>query len=77
MITDIRQQLIASKKKKIVMRKDAVYAVILNVVLFHGMKCNFAQDPRYLRFSVIEDGQTIHYNLRVRLSCMQTLRFEG
>ncbi|KAK7056491.1 hypothetical protein VNI00_003047 [Paramarasmius palmivorus] len=50
---------------RLVMRKEAVYTVILNVTLFHGMRCNIAQDPRYLRFSVIEDGNTTHYNLRL------------
>lgn len=50
-----------------VMRKDAVYAVLLNVTLFRGMSCSIAQDPRYLRFSVLTPGGTTHYNLRVRL----------
>jgi hypothetical protein len=49
-----------------VMRKDAVYAVMLNVTLFRGMSCAIAQDPRYLRFSVLTPSGTIHYNLRVR-----------
>jgi len=49
----------------VVMRKEAVYSVLLNVPLFRGMKCELAQDPRYLRFSVIEGGATTHYNLRV------------
>ncbi len=48
------------------MRKDAVYAVLLNVTLFRGMSCSIAQDPRYLRFSVLAPSGTIHYNLRVR-----------
>ena len=47
------------------MRKEAVYTVILNVSLFKGMKCFLAQDPRYLRFSVLEFGVATHYNLRV------------
>lgn len=47
------------------MRKEAVYTVILNATLFPGMRCSLAQDPRYIRFSVIEDGVTTHYNLRV------------
>ncbi|TFY75289.1 hypothetical protein EWM64_g8724 [Hericium alpestre] len=47
------------------MRKEAVYTVLLNVTLFRGMSCFIAQDPRYLRFSVIEGGVTTHYNLRV------------
>lgn len=37
-----------------VMRKEAVYTLLLNVTLFAGMKCSLAQDPRYVRFSVIE-----------------------
>ncbi len=49
-----------------VMRKDAVYAVLLNVTLFRGMSCSIAQDPRYLRFSVLTPIGTTHYNLRVR-----------
>lgn len=52
----------------LVMRKEAVYTVLLNVTLFHGMRCTLAQDPRYLRFSVIEAGMTTHYNLRVSLA---------
>jgi len=50
---------------RLVMRKDAVHTLLLNQPLFPGMKCTLAQDPRYLRFSVIEDGKTAHYNLRV------------
>jgi Ran-binding protein 3 len=48
-----------------VMRKDAVYVVLLNVTLFRGMSCTIAQDPRYLRFSVLTHGRAMHYNLRV------------
>ncbi|KAJ7067825.1 hypothetical protein C8F01DRAFT_577251 [Mycena amicta] len=50
---------------RLVMRKEAVYAVLLNVTLFHGMQCVIAQDPRYLRLSFLEAGQATHYNLRV------------
>ncbi|KAH7914579.1 hypothetical protein BJ138DRAFT_1123349 [Hygrophoropsis aurantiaca] len=50
---------------RLVMRKDAVFTVLLNVTLFSGMKAFLAQDPRYIRFSVIENGGTVHYNLRV------------
>ena len=49
-----------------VMRKEAVYTLLLNATLFRGMRCFLAQDPRYLRFSVFEAGATTHYNLRVR-----------
>ena len=49
----------------LVMRKEAVYTLLLNVPLFQGMKCFLAQDPRYIRFSVIEENKTMHYNLRV------------
>ncbi|KAF8555657.1 hypothetical protein OG21DRAFT_1521612 [Imleria badia] len=49
---------------RLVMRKEAVYALLLNVPLFPGMKCFLAQDPRYIRFSVIEENKTVHYNLR-------------
>lgn len=49
-----------------VMRKDAVYTVLLNATLFKGMSCSFApQDQRYLKFSTFEDGSLTHYNLRV------------
>ncbi|KAM6497278.1 hypothetical protein JOM56_007751 [Amanita muscaria] len=50
---------------RLVMRKEAVFTLLLNVTLFNGMRCGVAQDPRYLRFSVIESGSTVHYNLRV------------
>ncbi|OCH85942.1 hypothetical protein OBBRIDRAFT_797674 [Obba rivulosa] len=50
---------------RLVMRKEAVYTVMLNAPLFRGMRCFLAQDPRYLRFSVFESGATTHYNLRV------------
>ncbi|GLB41630.1 putative ran-binding domain containing protein [Lyophyllum shimeji] len=50
---------------RLVMRKEAVYALLLNVTLFPGMRCSLAQDPRYLRFTVIEDGTPTHYNLRL------------
>ncbi|KAJ6519017.1 hypothetical protein C8R45DRAFT_950025 [Mycena sanguinolenta] len=50
---------------RLVMRKEAVYTVLLNVTLFHGMRCTLAQDPRYIRLSVLEGGAAIHYNLRV------------
>ena len=48
-----------------VMRKEAVYALLLNVTLFKGMHCSLDKDPRYVRFSAIEKGSTMHYNLRV------------
>ncbi|KAH8116383.1 hypothetical protein DFH11DRAFT_1580239 [Phellopilus nigrolimitatus] len=50
---------------RLVMRKEAVYALLLNVTLFKGMRCTLAQDPRYVRFSCIESGATVHYNLRL------------
>lgn len=50
---------------RLVMRKEAVFTVLLNVTLFHGMSVFVAQDPRYVRLSVIEAGQAVHYNLRV------------
>ncbi|KAF8448880.1 hypothetical protein L210DRAFT_1054843 [Boletus edulis BED1] len=50
---------------RLVMRKEAVYTLLLNVSLFQGMKCFLAQDPRYIRFSAIEDNKTVHYNIRV------------
>ena len=51
----------------IVMRKDAVYTVLLNTTLFKGMKCSYApQDQRYLKFSTFDrSGVPTHYNLRV------------
>ncbi|KAI8985761.1 hypothetical protein BD414DRAFT_462414 [Trametes punicea] len=51
---------------RLIMRKEAVYTVLLNATLFKGMRCFLAQDPRYIRFSVIEGSQTTHYNLRVQ-----------
>ncbi|KZT67325.1 hypothetical protein DAEQUDRAFT_767233 [Daedalea quercina L-15889] len=51
---------------RLVMRKEAVYTVLLNATLFKGMKCFTAQDPRYIRFSVFESGAATHYNLRVQ-----------
>jgi Ran-binding protein 3 len=54
---------------RLVMRKEAVHALILNVALFSGMSFATAQDPRYIRFSAIEDSATTHYNLRVCSSC--------
>jgi len=51
---------------RLVMRKDAVYTVLLNATLFKGMKCSYApQDQRYLRFSTFDRGATTHYNLRL------------
>lgn len=55
----------AQSRFRIVMRKEAVYTLLLNVPLFQGMKCFVAQDPRYIRFSIIEENKTLHYNLRV------------
>jgi Ran-binding protein 3 len=51
---------------RLVMRKEAVHTLILNVPLFKGMRFTLAQDPRYVRFSTLENGSTNHYNLRVR-----------
>lgn len=51
----------------LVMRKDAVYTLLLNITLFPGMRCSLSQDPRYLRFSAIENGVTTTYNLKVRV----------
>ncbi|GBE89643.1 predicted protein [Sparassis crispa] len=50
---------------RLVMRKEAVYTVVLNAPLFRGMRCSLAQDPRYLRFSIFEHGSTTHFSLRV------------
>ncbi|KAF9525964.1 hypothetical protein CPB83DRAFT_858704 [Crepidotus variabilis] len=50
---------------RLVMRKDAVYTLLLNITLFPGMRCSLAQDPRYLRFSAIENGVATTYNLKV------------
>ncbi|KAF9033432.1 hypothetical protein BDZ89DRAFT_1062890 [Hymenopellis radicata] len=57
-----------TNRARILMRKEAVHTTLLNVSLFHGMSCSIAQDPRYLRLSVIEKGegtQTTHFNLRL------------
>ncbi|KAI0701512.1 hypothetical protein BC835DRAFT_1323106 [Cytidiella melzeri] len=50
---------------RLIMRKEGVYTLMLNATLFSGMKCALAQDPRYIRFSVIENGTTTHYNIRL------------
>ncbi|KAL5536973.1 hypothetical protein ACEPAF_796 [Sanghuangporus sanghuang] len=50
---------------RLVMRKEAVFTLLLNVPLFKGMRCNLAQDPRYVRFSCIETEKTVHYNIRL------------
>jgi len=52
---------------RLLMRKDAVYTVLLNATLFKGMKCSYApQDQRYLRFSTFDRaGAPTHYNLRL------------
>ncbi|KAF9474818.1 hypothetical protein BDN70DRAFT_884420 [Pholiota conissans] len=50
---------------RLLMRKDAVHTLLLNVILFPGMRCSLAQDPRYIRFSAIENGVTKTYNLKV------------
>ncbi|PPQ64350.1 hypothetical protein CVT24_008419 [Panaeolus cyanescens] len=50
---------------RLVMRKDAVYTLLLNITLFNGMRFTLAQDPRYIRFSAIENGNTTTYNLKV------------
>lgn len=52
----------------VVMRKDAVYTLLLNITLFPGMRCSLSQDPRYLRFSAIENGVATTYNLKVRVT---------
>lgn len=59
------------------MRKEAVYTVLLNAPLFKGMRCFLAQDPRYIRFSIIEAGATTHYNLRVRSLSPQRRRYRS
>jgi len=50
---------------RLIMRKEGVYTVILNAMLFRGMRCFLSSDPRYIRFSTIEDRSATHYNLRV------------
>ncbi|KAF4610718.1 hypothetical protein D9613_007127 [Agrocybe pediades] len=59
-------------KARLVMRKDAVYTLLLNITLFPGMKCTVAQDPRYVRISAIEAGGVKTYNLRVANSKIAT-----
>ncbi|KAF8902396.1 hypothetical protein CPB84DRAFT_1908080 [Gymnopilus junonius] len=56
---------IDSSGPRLVMRKDAVHTLLLNVTLFAGMHCVLSQDPRYVMFSAIEDGVTTTYNLKV------------
>ncbi|KAH9479236.1 Brefeldin A resistance protein [Psilocybe cubensis] len=50
---------------RLIMRKDAVHTLLLNITLFPGMRCSLAQDPRYIRFSAIENGNATTYNLKV------------
>ncbi|KZT43161.1 hypothetical protein SISSUDRAFT_1057928 [Sistotremastrum suecicum HHB10207 ss-3] len=50
---------------RLVMRKEAIHSLILNVPLFKGMKFEIAQDPRYVRFAVPADGKFEQYNLRL------------
>ena len=58
---------------RLVMRKEAVFTLLLNVPIFSGMSASTAQDPRYVRLSAFEGGQTVHYNLRVCYLCFGSL----
>lgn len=51
---------------RLIMRKDAVYTVILNAPLFKGMQCQLQTDHRYFRFSMFEGTTTTHFNLRLQ-----------
>ena len=50
---------------RLIMRKEAVFTLLLNVPIFSKMSVSSSQDPRYVRVSAFEGGQTVHYNLRV------------
>jgi len=50
---------------RIVMRKEGVHSLMLNVPLFREMKLEIAQDPRYVRFAVPTGSSIEHYNLRM------------
>ncbi|THV02546.1 hypothetical protein K435DRAFT_749265 [Dendrothele bispora CBS 962.96] len=54
-----------SSTARLVMRKEAVYTVLLNVTLFYGMQTKLATDPRFFQFSAIENGVTQSYNLKL------------
>lgn len=46
------------------MRAEGVLRLILNVSLFPGMQVELAQD-KFVRFVGLEDGQLIHFALKV------------
>lgn len=62
---------------RLVMRKEAVFNLLLNVPIFPGMSVSTAQDPRYVRLSAFEEGQTVHYNLRVSQLPLESLWLQG
>jgi len=64
---DVSDLLAEDAHLSLVMRKDAVLTLLLNVGLFPGFQCSLMQDPRYLRFSAIENGAVTTYNLKVCL----------
>lgn len=50
---------------RLVMRKEGVHSLVLNVPLFREMKLEIAQDPRYVRFAVPTKTSIEHYNVRL------------
>lgn len=47
------------------MRAEGVYRLILNASLFSGMRCTLAQDPKFIKFSVVEGGVPVHHLIKV------------
>jgi Ran-binding protein 3 len=48
------------------MRKEGVHSLVMNALLFPGMKFEVAQDPRYVRFATPNENKTFtQCNIRV------------
>jgi len=50
---------------RMVMRKEGVHSLMLNVPLFKELKLEVTQDTRYVRFAVPTKASIEHYNLRL------------
>jgi len=48
-----------------VLRTDGVLRLVLNTNLFKGMDFEIAQDPRYVKFGLIQDKKVVLHALRV------------
>lgn len=51
-----------------VLRTDGVLRLVLNTNLFTGMNFEIAQDPRYVKFGIIQDKKVALHTLRVWVS---------